>query len=153
WDKELAKQLNNLSLFFGIKRERGNVPPELIETTAGDRFSLNVDGSMTIEKPIYSEIPSQGNDSVQINITARDINEAKNILKGVKRKYPQVDTDHFLDNLKIQSYYCSDMLKFDMSFGGHEAGRSIVKSALALAVSSGIPSKICTEAINYLKNE
>ncbi len=153
WDKELAKQLNNLSLFFGIKRERGNVPPELIETTAGDRFSLNVDGSMAIEKPIYSEIPSQDDDSVQINITARDINEAKNILKGVKRKYPQVDTDHILDSLEIQSYYCSDMLKFDMSFGGHEAGRSIVKSALALAVSSGIPSKLCTEAINYLKNE
>lgn len=153
WDKELAKQLNNLSLFFGIKRERGNVPSELVETTAGDRFSLNVDGSMAIEKPIYSEIPSQGKDSVQINITARDINEAKNILKGVKRKYPQVDTGRILDNLEIQSYYCADMLKFDMYFGGHEAGRSIVKSALALAVSSGILSKLCTEAINYLKNE
>jgi len=153
WDKELAKQLNPLSLFFGIKRERGNAPSELFETTAGDRLNLNVDGSMAIEKPMYSEISSKVDDNIRINITARDINEAKRMLKGVKRKYPQVDTDNILDNLKVQSYYCPDMLKFDMSFGGQEAGRSVVKSALALAVSSGISTESCIEATNYLNNK
>lgn len=152
WDKELAKQLNPLSLFFGIKRERGNAPSELFETTAGDRLTLNIDGRMAIEKPIYSEVFSEDNGIIRIKIEARDTNEAKRMLKGVKGKYPQVDTDHILDNLKVQSYYCPDMLKVDMSFGGQEAGRSIVKSALALAVSSGISPHSCSEGVNYLKN-
>ncbi|GAL13836.1 hypothetical protein JCM19233_4843 [Vibrio astriarenae] len=29
WESELAKQLNPLSLFFGISRERGEAPPQL----------------------------------------------------------------------------------------------------------------------------
>lgn len=153
WESELAKQLNPLSLFFGISRERGDAPSQLFETTAGDKLKLNVDGSMDIEKPVYSEKPLESGAGVQIQIRARSIPEAQRMLKGVKRKYPQVDLNEFLDNAKSQSSYCPDMLNFNFSFGGHEAGRSIVKSALALAVSSGISTKSCIEAINYLKNE
>jgi hypothetical protein len=90
---------------------------------------------------------------VQVQIRARSIPEAKRMLQGVKRKYPQVDLNELLDNAKSESSYCPDMLNFNFSFGGHEAGRSIVKSALALAVDSGIPAKSCIEAIDYLKND
>lgn len=75
------------------------------------------------------------------------------MLQGVKRKYPQLDLDDVLDNAKSKSSYCPDMLHFNLSFGGHEAGRSIVKSALALAISSGIPAESCVEAVSYLKSE
>ncbi len=153
WESELAKQLNPLSLFFGISRERGEAPSQLFETTGGDRLKLNVDGSMDIEKPIYSESPMESGTGVQIQIRARSMPEAKRMLQGVKRKYPQVDLNELLENAISQSSYCSDMLHFNLSFGGHEAGRSIVKSALALAVSSGIPAEECTEATNYLKND
>lgn len=153
WESELAKQLNPLSLFFSISRERGDVPSQVFETTGGDKLKLNVDGCMDIEKPIYSEKPLESGAGVQIQIRARSIPEAKRMLQGVKRKYPQVDLNELLDNAKSQSTYCSDMLNFNFSFGGHEAGRSIVKSALALAVSSGIPAESCIEAMSYLKNE
>lgn len=73
--------------------------------------------------------------------------------QGVKRKYPQVDINELLENARSESSYCPDMSHFNFSFGGHEAGRSIVKSALALAVSSGIPAEKCTEATNYLRND
>lgn len=153
WESELAKQLNPLSLFFGISRERGDAPSQLFETTGGDKLRLNVDGSMDIEKPVYSESPLESGAGVQIQIRARSVPEAKRMLQGVKRKYPQVDLNELLDNAKSQSSYCPDMLHFNFSFGGHEAGRSIVKSALALAVYSGIPAKECAEAIDYLKND
>lgn len=153
WESELAKQLNPLSLFFGISRDRGDAPSQLFETTGGDKLKLNVDGSMDIEKPTYSEKPLESGTGVQVQIRARSIPEAKRMLQGVKRKYPQVDLNELLSNAKSQSSYCPDMLNFNFSFGGHEAGRSIVKSALALAVDSGIPAKSCIEAIDYLKNE
>lgn len=153
WESALAKQLNPLSLFFGISRERGEAPSQLFETTGGDRLKLNLHGSMDIEKPLYSEAPLESGSGVQIQIKARSMPEAKRMLQGVKRKYPQVDLNELLGNAKSESSYCSDMLKFNLSFGGPEAGRSIVKSALALAVSSGIPAKICGEATNYLRKE
>lgn len=153
WESELAKQLNPLSLFFGISRERGEAPSQLFETTGGDKLKLNLRGSMDIEKPMYSETPLESEAGVQIQIKARSMPEARRMLQGVKRKYPQVDLNELLDNAKSESSYCSDMLKFNLSFGGHEAGRSIVKSALALAVSSGIQAEVCVEAKNYLRNE
>ncbi|MDH0306665.1 HNH endonuclease [Aeromonas caviae] len=153
WESALAKQLNPLSLFFGISRERGEAPSQLFETTGGDKLKLNVDGSMDIERPLYSENPLESGAGVQIQIRARSIPEATRMLQGVKRKYPQVDINELLENARSESSYCPDMLHFNFSFGGHEAGRSIVKSALALAVSSGIPAEKCTEATNYLRND
>lgn len=153
WESELASQLNPLSLFFGISRERGEPPSQLFETTGGDKVTLKADGSMGIEKPLYSESPLGSGAGVKIQIRARSMPEAKRMLQGVKRKYPKVDLDELLDNAKPESSYCPDMLHFNFSFGGHEAGRSIVKSALALAVSSGISAEKCTEATNYLRND
>lgn len=153
WESELAKQLNPLSLFFGISRERGEAPSQLFETTGGDKLKLNLDGSMDIGKPLYNESTLESGAGVQVQIRARSMPEAKRMLQGVKRKYPQIDLNELLANAKSESSYCPDMLHFNFSFGGHEAGRSIVKSALALAVFSGIPAEICIEATNYLKND
>lgn len=153
WEAELAKAFNPLSLFFGVSRERGKTPSQLFETTAGDRLKLNADGSMDIEKPSYAENPLKSGDGVQIQIRARSKPEAKKMLKGVSEKYPQVDITELLSKAKSESSYCSDMLKFNFSFGGHQAGRSIVKSALALAVFSGIPLEECANATNYLRSD
>ena len=54
--------------------------------------------------------------------------------------------------MKENSIYCEDEIVFDISFGGHEAGRSLVKSAVAWAFESGISLEDCDEAIYYLKN-
>ena len=153
WDKELAKQLNPLSLFFGIKRERGSTPSQVFETTAGDKLKLHANGSMSNESPVFLENVLDDGISTRINIQARDMKEAKNMLKGVKKKYPKFDIEDTFNKLEIQSSYCSDMLRMNFSMGGAEAGRSIVKSALALAVYSGIHTESCIEATNYLNNE
>ncbi|WP_241579946.1 HNH endonuclease [Rosenbergiella nectarea] len=155
WESALANQLNPLSLFFGIIRERGNTPPQFFETTGGEKYKLNHDGHMDIEKPIYSLTNSEYKDALKISIKARSKSEAKKMLIGIKRKYPKsaIDVNELLDNAKLESSYCPDWLKFNLSFGGQDSGRSIVKSASALAVSSGILPKYCIEAKNYLKNK
>ena len=152
WDSELAKQLNIMSLFLGIRRERGEVPSQNFETTGKDKIKLNADGSMTLDRPIFSEKTLDTEKGIQIQIQARSMNEMKKMLKGVTQKYPQINFEDTLATAKSSSYYSSDMLKFKLQIGGHKAGRSIVKSALALAVESGIPAQSCEHALDYLKN-
>jgi len=149
WDAELARQLNPLSLFFGITRERGFVPSQLIERSDGEQIIYHSDGRMTIAKPIYNEIPY--GDGTKVSFSARSIGEARKMLKGVKRKYPQINLEEAFKHLVAESNYSDDMLKLELSLGGQKAGRSIVKSALAFAVNSGVDPKSCDEAIRYLR--
>ncbi len=151
WDAELAKQLNPLSLFFGIIRERGEVPSQIVETTKGDRLQYNPDGRMSLPKPEYKE-ESLGA-GVQISIKARSLKEARQMLAGIRRKYPKIETNGLLQNAKRESFYSKDMLKFSHSFGGHKVGRALVKSAFGLAVAAGVNPKSCENAINYLTKE
>lgn len=149
WDSELAKQLNPLSLFFGINRVRGNVPSQTFKTTKGKEIKLHSNGTLSNSKPDYKE--SIVNSVVNINIQARTRKEAKKLIEGVKRKYPQADIDHFLQNLEDHKYYLNDAVNFNISFGGHDAGRSIVKTAISFAVKNGINIKLCNLAITYLQ--
>lgn len=150
WESDLARQLNPLSLFFGISRDRGNVPSQQFETTGGKKVSLNADGTMDIAKPTYKEHKHEA--GVNINIRARSMKEAKKILGGVKRKYPQANLEDLVSNAEESSYYLSDKIEINLSFGGKKAGRSIVKSALALVVEAGISAKDCEHAREYLMN-
>ncbi len=151
WKKDLAKQLNPLSLFFRIKRERGDAPAEVFNTTGGEQYRLKYDGSIEATKPCYNEEVHEA--GVKININARNMKEAREMLSGVKRKYPSVDFDELLENAKTESSYCPDMIQFNLSFGGQKAGRSIIKSALALAVEAGVTPEQCEHAREYLLDE
>jgi hypothetical protein len=151
WDAELARQLNSLSLLLGITRERGMPPSQVFESTTGGKYTLHSDGRMTPEKPSYTE--SVMDNSVQISIVARDMREAEKILTGVKKKYPQINIEEHLDSADMKTQYMDGMLKFSLCFGGPDAGRSAVKSAVAVAINAGIPANSCDKAIEYLKNE
>jgi hypothetical protein len=151
WEKDLAKQLNPLSLFFRIKRERGDAPAEIFNTTGGEQYRLKSDGSMEATKPCYNEEIHEA--GVKININARNMKEARTMLSGVKQKHPSVDLDELLENAKSESSYCPDMIQFNLSFGGQKAGRSIIKSALALAVEAGVVPEQCEHAREYLLDE
>jgi hypothetical protein len=151
WESELAKQLNPLSLFFGISRERKKPPSEVFTTTAGEQYKLNPDGSMELPKPIYKTSPIEN--GVNVQIQARTMKEAKQLLQRAKKEFPNVDVERVLSQAKSTATYCSDMLEFNLSIGGQDAGRSIVKSALALVVNSGVTHLNCEHAKSYLRKE
>ena len=75
------------------------------------------------------------------------------MLKGVARKYPNADVDSFLDNAQVKSTYSPEMMEFKLSFGGTDAGRSIVKSALAVVSDAKQSTAICQNAIAYLTDQ
>ena len=151
WDADLANKLNPFSLSFRIQREQGEVPAQSFNTTGGEEYILNADGSKSLTKPVYSE--QKYENGVKISIKARSEKELKKMRKGVIRKYSQIYPDHHIENAKHSSKYSTERFLMNYSFDEQKAGRSMIKSALSLAVENGIPPADCEHARDYLLND
>jgi hypothetical protein len=56
WDAELARQLNQWTIFFDVVGRRNGLPPALrIETSAGEKLLLRGDGSLSLRHPSITE--------------------------------------------------------------------------------------------------
>lgn len=151
WDSMLAAQLSPFSLLFDIKRERGEVKPNTFTTTKGEKITLLANGAMTLGSQSFRQTPIEGG-GTHFSGKAQTMSQAMKILKKLKKKHPDLDIDSISASLKEKSIYCEDEIVFDIPFGGHETGRSLVKSAVAWAFKSGISLEDCDQAIYYLKN-
>ena len=154
WDDELARQLKPLSIYLGIKRQRGSVPSQNFPTASGQSIRLNADGTMTPAKPEIA-VTTEG-DSTRINVAARSRKELRQVLKGLQRKYPKLrdaDIDKAMQGVRDNFHYSNDPIGIEARFGGTKAGRSLVKSALALVFDAGIDPNQCDLALGYLRNE
>ena len=150
WDGALAEQLNPLCIFFGIEREQGEPPAELIVTTAGERLMHQSGGGFMLEKPVFQETTTEA--GKQVKTIARTMGEAKKMLEGLKRKYPSVDADGMLKTASISHSYPEGMVRIDQQVGGEIAGRSIVKTAVAIAHHAGVPIESSDLALAYLRD-
>lgn len=152
WDSKLAKHLNPLSIFFNIKRERGEVPPMRLNTSKGKEYIVSSDGGIFLPKPIYEEKHIPEEKKITIHIKARNEKEAYQQIMRAKKSYPQIDTDSLIKQMKTTTAYIDD--HFIFSIGGLDEAciKSIVKTALALAVKANIASEDCKYAKDYLQN-
>ncbi|MGD7070168.1 HNH endonuclease [Acetobacter malorum] len=150
WDSVLASQLNGLCHFFDIKRERGVIPDQVITTTAGEEFKMLSHGDFALLRPTCNKKEEAG--SIKYQIVARDKREAKRILHGLQQKYPNLKVDTEMEKLEVETSYLKGMVQVPCQIGGLEAGRSIVKSAVALLHASGVSVTAGEEALSYLRN-
>ena len=90
-------------------------------------------------------------DGETIAVRAGSMAQARDVLEGVKRKYPKVDVEAALAGAEIQRSYAKGVVRIDLNFGGPLSGRSLVKSALALAHETGLPIVQCRDALAYLR--
>jgi len=147
WDSALAGQLNQLAVLFGIVRARGPVPAEIVETVNGDRFRLNADGFMTPADPSFIKEPVEG--GLSIRMVARSMDEARSMIDGLKRRYPQLDVDVVMQGLRWESHYVSDSLKMSLDLGGQAACSSVIKSVMCLASACGVDARKCDAARKF----
>lgn len=152
WDAVLTQQLNPLSLFFGVTRERGEVPSQIFSSTAGERLERHVDGSFSPVKPLYQKKKTEAG-GTEIKIMARSDAELDKILKGIKKKYPQVNIDEVKRQVVRKREYPQGLILYNLPFGGKEAGCSIIKTATSFAYSLGISVSECYRALQYLKED
>jgi len=150
WDAELARQLQPLSSFFGIKRQRGPLPTQIVTAVSGNQYARRRDGQLTLAGPVYEEIKT--NAETRILIRARTPKEARQLLSRAKAKYPQLDVEDLAAQVQFSHEYLDEIFKMDINFGGEKSGRSIVKSCVALAVHYGLRATDCDGAVEYLTN-
>lgn len=150
WDSALAEQFHWISLMVGVVRDRGEVKPKTISTISGKKFNLLNDGSMTPEHPVVNKIDNGGN--LEISISARDLNEAKNILQGLRRKFPNINKEVAIQAAQSVTSYLNEPLTTSFEFGGPLSGRSVIKTALAFSFDRGIDLNEFSTARNFLSN-
>lgn len=149
WDATLAAQLNWFSLAVGIKRERNNNPDEVVRTVDGTELLLRANGTMTRKEPFFQIVESEG--KANIRMFARTELEARKMLQGIKDKYSDFDLEGELKNLKMTPFKVDSRLQHRLVFGGPEAGRSVVKTAIAQCIDAGIAPHRCEIGIHTLK--
>lgn len=151
WDAEIWKQFSHVAMMHGVERDRGEPPSIQIQTVDDNRYLLLPDGSMTIERPTYSA--EQGDAGININIAARDTKEARRMARQVANKHPNVDLQSLLDGMTARETPLESPVTYTGAFGGTLAGRSMVKSAVALAAAAGIDARACDAAMPYLTDD
>ncbi|WP_215763245.1 HNH endonuclease [Acetobacter sp. P1H12_c] len=147
WDAELEKQLRPLVLHIGIKRQSGKNLRMAVTTTAHEDFLLDVGGQLEMARPVIKRTSALNGH--RIAVTAGSVTQARDVLKGLKRKYPTVDIEETLG--EGPRAYAKGNINIDLSCGGPSSGRSFVKSALAQAHYAGVPIEQCGDAVSYLR--
>lgn len=150
WDAKLASQYNWFSVALNIKRESGSPPSHHVQTVDGQGLLLHADGTTSPDKPVFTKTKTP--DGYQISVKARTMAEARKILKGIQREYPKTDVEKTLADAVIEGTYTEEPIKTLFQFGGELAGRSFVKTAVAMAFDIGIDPQECDFALCYLKN-
>ncbi|MDY6467031.1 HNH endonuclease [Acinetobacter faecalis] len=153
WDSELFKQLALFCTMFGIERQRGDVAPLKVKTLSGKEYIQFNDGTFQLLRPkFFTQVLEDK--KIKISIQARTQKEALQILKGIAKKHNLSDTniECIKNEIVIKDSYLNEPIGHSINFGGEKAGRSVVKTALALAFDAGINPFECEAAINYLIN-
>jgi hypothetical protein len=151
WDAVLAKQMHAMCTIFRIVRRRGETPALETVTTAGEELTILPDGTLRLADPDFKRAWTEK--GTEISIVARDMHEARTMLQGLKRKFPHLDVEALLEKAEAKTSYPEGVFKHEFSFGGEQAGRSMVKTAAAFARHLGIPTEACDLAAAYLRNE
>ncbi|WP_312648086.1 HNH endonuclease [Aminipila sp.] len=151
-DSELSKQLNHICNMLNIKRERG-MPQAItgINTKTGEQVMLEPGGKPSRVKPIINEeVSGKGK---HIHVTARNKKEAKSILKGLRRKYPQINVDEIIKNTEVKREYIEDRVQLNITIGGQECFRSICKTAVNFYMFTGGKQEYIQDLIPYIKGD
>lgn len=152
FDSELSKQLLFLSSFLNIKRERGNHPKiKGGKTERGLDIDFLAGGRPYYAKPSVETINK--NNEVILNIMARDKKELKQILKGLSRKYPQIDIEGILSNSILETAYLDEPVKVSQTIGGATALNGITKIALNYCIYKNCDFQPYKATINILKSK
>lgn len=150
WDAELGRQFAWLSLVSGIKRDRGELPSVDIKTVSGKEYRLQSDGTMRPKDFAFKRDDS--GDQIRISFTARTLQEARGKVKELKKRYPSLDEESALKQARMTSSYLNEPLIGALPEGGAEVGRSVIMSALAVALKYGISPHGCELVLPFLKH-
>ena len=150
WDSEITTQLQPLCTMLNIVRQRGDNRSLSVETVSGRKLTLNPDGSLTIASPDFDVRTDNG--KTHVAIQARSMDELEGMLVGMakKKKFSELNVIEVMPQASLTQDYPHEPIHIPFSFGGQLAGRSIVKTCLALAYEAGLTIDDCENAKDCL---
>ena len=151
WEAEVARQFLWFSSAAAVKRAHGGKHPDLkVQTASGERLRLQSDTVLVPDRPEV-KVNDLG-DKLEITIRTNDAKTAQNLINKVARDHPGFDVPKALREMSTEDSYLDSPLALSLRYGGPEAGRSMVKSCLALLSETGAKPKDCARALTYLED-
>jgi len=147
WDAELVRHLRPFCTLLGVKRSSGANQPFAVEGIDGKGLRYHPDGSMSLAKPVCEIKELDG--KIKVNIKARTFKELESMIPGIVKKHPKLSRDKLLQ-LATRSKEPSSWFRGELTFGGVEAGKSVIKTCLAMLYRCGLDIDQCEHAQSYL---
>lgn len=150
-DSELSEQLNPICNMLNINRDRGNPQPISVqEKESGEKWLLGPGGKPIMVKPSIQE--QNNGEQKHIQVVARSMQEARRIMKGLRKKYPQLDIEQEMKKASLKSEYLDKHFEFGFNIGGEKAFRSICKTAVNFYILHGGELDKIEHLVPYIKN-
>ena len=142
WDQTLARQFAEICLCLSIRRQRP-LPSVTVDTADGKQLLLNPDGSTaTLKTALQPKITAN---TVELSQVPPHL--LKGQIKSIKKKH-RIERLNIEEGFDFQSHIYS--LKWNI--GGADTCRSIMKTAMALAVYAGVDAGECNVAQQFLRD-
>jgi hypothetical protein len=144
-DDSLAEQLNPIANLLDIKRDRGK-PQNVKGTYQNKDILIEPGGKIKLARAYLDK------DENQFHIEASSERQARQVLKGLKRKYEHIDIEKHMKNAERRKSYLPSV-KISMNFGGEETRRALCKMGVNYYIfNGGSPSEI-KHLLPYIKGE
>ena len=152
WDGVLCQNLEGLSVFAGVSRDRGKLPSRAFKSASNSNVEYVIYDDGRIEYRNFSIEKFESGNQTKFNIVAKDRKAAKNALKRLKSETgASINIDEvMLKNLSVNRGYIDDAIKHRVQIDSIPAGKSMTKTILAWASVSGIDIRKCSDALNFL---
>lgn len=150
WDAEIWRQFSHIASMHGIDRERGEVPAIPVKTVSGKQLMLLPDGSLMPQRIAFAKVPNPEGKGFLINATVRTSDEAEEMVRSLAAKHPEINVEEMLSSLKPSLEFLDSPITFGAGFGDPLGGRSMVKTAIAMASHAGVEPLACGLALPYL---
>lgn len=151
-DAALANQLNGIANMLMIQRQNG-VPQPIIATHpgTGDKYKLMVGGTPVLAKPVVKQHNLHGQNGLYI----RSSNERdfKHIVKGILKKYPELQEDEILGAARRHDQFIDDGLMVELELGGQDVFRAVCKCAINFFVFNGGDSSSIKHLLPFINGD
>ncbi|GMB08099.1 HNH endonuclease [Thermolongibacillus altinsuensis] len=144
-DDKLAQQLNPIANLLDVKRDRGQ-PQNVKGTYENKEIIIEPGGKIKLARPYIDK------GEKVVHIEASTMGEAKKVLRGLKRKHPELDIEEALKNAKRSKDYLPSVT-INMSFGGKETKQAICKMAVNFYIFSGGDSKVIKHLLPFIEGK
>lgn len=149
-DAELSKELEFAASFLDIKRQRGE--NQVIQTHEDELYDMGPGGKPVLKKPVVHHEKLESG-VVKVEMKARSMEEAKRILKGLKKTYPVLDVEEALKTAKPQKKYLGKRIGMEMKIDGPRIFPSVTKSVLEFYLLRGGERSQIVSLIPYVMGE